>query len=434
MNNLLYLQQGHRAQQVLTGNLPAPLLTPSYINGLPWDERYKRYVAMSGLDCVRKIGPIPIDNALISALVERWRQETHTFHMPVGELTITLEDVAVLFGLRVDGDALCLRTRHDWPAVVEALLGHVDARTFRNRSRTLISVSWLRNNFSHCPKDADESTVQQYARAYLLMLVGTILFRDHSGDGISPIYLPLFVDFQEAGHYSWGSAVLAYLYRELCAATNPNRMVICGAMMLLQIWSWERFPLGRPNYQPERSNAPLIGGEDVNEGPPLGYFWSQYHHFSDHQNTATALALYRLEIDCLHESEVNWQPYEGRMNFLPAICSGTPELWRTTAPLIHFWIVEMHNPHRVLRQFGRYQHIAPFPRSTSIELHGIKNRMRDDWKIEHATYLWHWDHRWNCCFLDERPYDPSIRDAYMQWFSQVSILYLSVPPGVPALP
>ncbi|KAK5838961.1 hypothetical protein PVK06_007711 [Gossypium arboreum] len=39
---------------------------------------------------------------LISALVERWRLETYTFHLSCGECIITLEDVALQLGLQVD--------------------------------------------------------------------------------------------------------------------------------------------------------------------------------------------------------------------------------------------------------------------------------------------------------------------------------------------
>ena len=40
---------------------------------------------------------------LIRALVERWRLETHTFHFPCGECTITLKDVALQLGLPIGG-------------------------------------------------------------------------------------------------------------------------------------------------------------------------------------------------------------------------------------------------------------------------------------------------------------------------------------------
>ncbi|MBA0755547.1 hypothetical protein Gogos_022250 [Gossypium gossypioides] len=44
-----------------------------------------------------------LDPKLISVLVERWRPEMHTFHLPCGEYTITLEDVQLQLRLLVDG-------------------------------------------------------------------------------------------------------------------------------------------------------------------------------------------------------------------------------------------------------------------------------------------------------------------------------------------
>ncbi|KAF0929361.1 hypothetical protein E2562_021389 [Oryza meyeriana var. granulata] len=40
----------------------------------------------------------PFDRSLLAALVDRWKREGHTFHLPIGEITITLWDVVELSG------------------------------------------------------------------------------------------------------------------------------------------------------------------------------------------------------------------------------------------------------------------------------------------------------------------------------------------------
>jgi Plant mobile domain len=47
-----------------------------------------------------------LDRSLLTALVDRWRPETHTFHLPCGEMAPTLQDVSFLLGLPIDGDAV----------------------------------------------------------------------------------------------------------------------------------------------------------------------------------------------------------------------------------------------------------------------------------------------------------------------------------------
>ena len=47
-----------------------------------------------------------LDRSLLSALVDGWRPETHTFHHPCGEMAPTLQDVAYLLGLPLVGPAV----------------------------------------------------------------------------------------------------------------------------------------------------------------------------------------------------------------------------------------------------------------------------------------------------------------------------------------
>lgn len=56
-------------------------------------------------------------------LVERWRPETHMFHLPCWEVSIKLQNVVVQLELSIDGDAMTGRGKLVDP--YERLLGKV---------------------------------------------------------------------------------------------------------------------------------------------------------------------------------------------------------------------------------------------------------------------------------------------------------------------
>ena len=50
-----------------------------------------------------RIGYEVADKGLITAFVERWHRDTNSFHMPVGEMTITLDDVSSILHISIVG-------------------------------------------------------------------------------------------------------------------------------------------------------------------------------------------------------------------------------------------------------------------------------------------------------------------------------------------
>lgn len=184
-------------------------------------ERIVPYIVNAGLYGVARLETIAIDHALITALVERSRQETHTFHLPVGETTVTLQDVAVLLGLRIDGRPIISPIIPDVRTMCQELLGVTpDERTLDG---TGLRLRWLRDTLgTGPPPQATEDVVRNLARAYILALIGMMLFADKSGNQVRLFLLPLLRDLEEAGSLSWRSAVLAWLYRELFCATSPD--------------------------------------------------------------------------------------------------------------------------------------------------------------------------------------------------------------------
>ena len=60
---------------------------------------------------------------MITAFVKRWQPETHTFHLPHGETMITLQDVEVLLGIPIDGEAIIGTIDLTWAAECQSMLG-----------------------------------------------------------------------------------------------------------------------------------------------------------------------------------------------------------------------------------------------------------------------------------------------------------------------
>ncbi|MBA0763244.1 hypothetical protein Gotri_012730 [Gossypium trilobum] len=74
--------------------------------------------------------------------------------------------------------------------------------------------------------DSTEVERIQYARAYILEMIGGYLMSDLSRNLVHLRWLLKLVNFRAVGEFSWGSVVLETLYREMCEVTPPNKSKI----------------------------------------------------------------------------------------------------------------------------------------------------------------------------------------------------------------
>jgi hypothetical protein len=77
-----------------------------------------------------------------------WRPETHTFHLPFGEMTITLEDVQNILGLLVSGNLVTSSCESSgWRDKVQAFLGRDLPNEDGEDHIAGVRISWLRQPF-----------------------------------------------------------------------------------------------------------------------------------------------------------------------------------------------------------------------------------------------------------------------------------------------
>ena len=164
--------------------------------------------------------------------VKRWRPETHAFHFPTGECTIMLEDVYMLLGLPIGGQVVTGPPSLSWQTCYD-LLGVIIPQN-KKEGHSILSPPKIRI---------------QYARRYLLWLIGGFLFPNTTGMYVHNSWLSLLVDFNQTRTYSWGSAVLAFLYCGMCEASHPTKKGLPGCNFLLQVWGYCRDVTSSNSYR-----------------------------------------------------------------------------------------------------------------------------------------------------------------------------------------
>ncbi|KAI5385412.1 hypothetical protein KIW84_072128 [Lathyrus oleraceus] len=177
------------------------------------------WVSRSGLVSLQRTSLNKIDTNLISAFVERWHLETSSFHMPFGEMSITLDDVACLLHLPIRGifwspqdviEELAVELAVDYLGVSQ---GQAQSHV-RSCRGSYYKLEWLYDIFVH---HRAASSWAYVTIAYLLMLVGSTIFVDKT-------------------------FTLVTLYRYLGDASMYSCKQLGGYPTLLQCWIHEYFP------------------------------------------------------------------------------------------------------------------------------------------------------------------------------------------------
>lgn len=187
----------------------------------------------------------------------------------------------MITALPIDGKALTGRVDNkNWRGRVTALIGDcspsLNLRGKTDNRTNGVPFPWLEQHRSGCPADANEETMEQYARAYVWHLLSLVVFGDCSGDFAPWMILDFLADWDEK--YSWGSAGLAYLYRQLDVTCRKTTKKPCmgGCIWGLSVWMWERFPVGRPEKHPSPNEWVGLDEEhDVFRLPTVAFTWDR---------------------------------------------------------------------------------------------------------------------------------------------------------------
>ncbi|XP_043689405.1 uncharacterized protein LOC122640312 [Telopea speciosissima] len=316
---------------------------------------------------------IQINRELLLGLSEFWCSGTNTFVFPWGEATMTLEDMLVLGGFSILGLPVTTPLIEEPLKKIEQKLIAEHKNFYRSRAKKADQSAWI-NRFM-C-NEAEGETEELGHVALLVLWLSRYCFSSYPEKVIGKNVFSVAIHLSQGTRLALAPAILASLYKDLrfiyeqVYLTNSASFTVWAPFQLLQLWTWERFPLLRPSYSPN----PLHPGE-----PRVG----RWHK---------SILKLRFKLKLPHVRSIlkqidnfEWRPYVSAINNCPypSFYIEKEELLNDgslleddelqsfvrclrSCELVGLDCVEQYLPHRVARQFGIDQDLpGHFPRVNS---------------------------------------------------------------------
>ncbi|MQM11958.1 hypothetical protein Taro_044865 [Colocasia esculenta] len=300
--------------------------------------------------------------------------------MPWGHMIPTLEDVAYLIGLPVQGEPVVGLERRDYHDDIAELLGpeFVAGRRRPIRSILLGSLSeamGLRGGRRGPLETLEEfhakvrglldlggRSEERCVRIFTSYFFGRLLFATQSSQ-MNCKFVLLLRDLAQAGRYAWGAAMLGHLFSLLPSSSRRSQST-GGFTPFLQIWGYTHFPMGRGTIAEERqAMVPLMGRWEVAPDPRV---------------TDRRAEDVRVTLDHYPHEQVVWTPYAGEADSShPAVAAGRP----------------LFDRHLLLLCLGTCEH-QPAIEVPSLGREGHSRRRffaeDRDWGEEHGSTIAYW--------------------------------------------
>jgi hypothetical protein len=132
------------------------------------------------------------------------------------------------------------------------------------------------------PAPLSAEQITRSLEAYLMWLFGKVMFTENHVTTISALYIPMALEIASAEtadqirQRSWGSAVLAATYRGMCngCQLSSTKPALLGCPLFLQLWSWERFSIGRPDVRVQQPIDAMFDADGI-DMPTFGLCWTR---------------------------------------------------------------------------------------------------------------------------------------------------------------